>query len=587
MADIKISELQPTTDLEGLYTIGSDKNNLSKKVSLQFLREAADYAIEQGDYAKQEGSTIESRITDFKAETDAKLTELESKTDELNPLFAQYSKYICGIEVDFDFSSITLNQITLSVNGKYVVLSAVLPDSTTLTFQFASGSTDNEILSSSEQGNTVRIMVKYYGRLVDESGLNVPCNRTGVTRTNCNDGIVSSLKKDIDLLKPSVEELKSQVDGGIVQVVFDATGFYYKTQQQYDYVIDSPDFKRTTYFVKCEDVLDVHILQYTDMYYVLYDIDKNAIGAYDGTNLLTTQEFKSKVEEVNAVYARFSIRTTDDGYVSISANGIVADIKSLDKRVSLLEGTEPKWKGKIISCIGDSIVEGKATGGGWVKYLKELTGASYIQNAGISGSTVAGLTGKAQAVEWTDGYFPMWGRVESQNIDDWVWDKSNPTSKEGKESAYILPNSNLIIISGGVNDYGISIPLGEYGNFSSNGNFYGALNTLFEKLKATYPNAKIVYVTPMQCNQYIKPENPDSWYNSNAENYHHTKMYMYIEAIYKMCELHSIELLDMYGSSGMSPFNDRDCYLYADGLHPNDWGYKSMVKKISSFINSL
>ena len=79
MAEIKISELEPTTDLEGLYTIGSDKNNLSKKVSLQFLREAADYAIEQGDYAKQEGSTIESRITDFKAETDAKLTELESE----------------------------------------------------------------------------------------------------------------------------------------------------------------------------------------------------------------------------------------------------------------------------------------------------------------------------------------------------------------------------------------------------------------------------------------------------------------------------------------------------------------------------
>lgn len=87
MAEIKISELEPTTDLEGLYTIGSDKNNLSKKVSLQFLREAADYAIEQGDYAKQEGSTIESRITDFKAETDVKLTELESEVYPLEDRF--------------------------------------------------------------------------------------------------------------------------------------------------------------------------------------------------------------------------------------------------------------------------------------------------------------------------------------------------------------------------------------------------------------------------------------------------------------------------------------------------------------------
>lgn len=100
MAEIKISELEPTTDLEGLYTIGSDKNNLSKKVSLQFLREAADYAIEQGDYAKQEGSTIESRITDFKAETDAKLTELESETSTLTRKTSAISQDNAGSDIE-------------------------------------------------------------------------------------------------------------------------------------------------------------------------------------------------------------------------------------------------------------------------------------------------------------------------------------------------------------------------------------------------------------------------------------------------------------------------------------------------------
>ena len=62
MADIKISELEPTTDLEGLYTIGADKNNLSKKVSLQFLKDAANYANEQGDYAKQAGDTVNGNV---------------------------------------------------------------------------------------------------------------------------------------------------------------------------------------------------------------------------------------------------------------------------------------------------------------------------------------------------------------------------------------------------------------------------------------------------------------------------------------------------------------------------------------------
>jgi hypothetical protein len=65
--NIKISELEPTTDLEGLHTIGTDKNNLSKKVSLQFIKEAADYANAQGDYAKSVGDTVAGNVgtTDF------------------------------------------------------------------------------------------------------------------------------------------------------------------------------------------------------------------------------------------------------------------------------------------------------------------------------------------------------------------------------------------------------------------------------------------------------------------------------------------------------------------------------------------
>lgn len=127
MADVlgkKISELAETTDLAGLYTIGSDRNNQSKKVPLQFVKEAADYANAQGDYAKGVGDTIQGNTgvneypafssstqyaagsvvrynnklyrftalhpagawvgtdaieTSIKAETDVKLTELESE----------------------------------------------------------------------------------------------------------------------------------------------------------------------------------------------------------------------------------------------------------------------------------------------------------------------------------------------------------------------------------------------------------------------------------------------------------------------------------------------------------------------------
>ena len=62
MIDIKITDLESTTDLEGLYTIGTDKNNLSKKVSFDFLKDAAGYANRQGDYAKEVGDTIVGNV---------------------------------------------------------------------------------------------------------------------------------------------------------------------------------------------------------------------------------------------------------------------------------------------------------------------------------------------------------------------------------------------------------------------------------------------------------------------------------------------------------------------------------------------
>ena len=69
MADLgkKISELAETTDLTGLYTIGTDRNTASKKVSLQFLKEAANYANAQGDYAKGVGDTVAGNVgsTDY------------------------------------------------------------------------------------------------------------------------------------------------------------------------------------------------------------------------------------------------------------------------------------------------------------------------------------------------------------------------------------------------------------------------------------------------------------------------------------------------------------------------------------------
>ena len=87
MEDIKISELSETTELDGLYTIGTDKNNLSKKVSLQFLKDAANYANAQGDYAKETAEGINGNIgaNDFPVFS-------ESKSYKTNDIVRYYNR---------------------------------------------------------------------------------------------------------------------------------------------------------------------------------------------------------------------------------------------------------------------------------------------------------------------------------------------------------------------------------------------------------------------------------------------------------------------------------------------------------------
>ena len=190
MADVlgkKISELAETTDLAGLYTIGSDRNNQSKKVPLQFVKEAADYANAQGDYAKGVGDTIQGNTgvneypafssstqyaagsvvryndklyrftalhpagawvgtdaieTSIKAETDVKLTELESKN----------GRAVCGT--------------ALSEPNKVVYLPGYVPDDKTLLYvYFGGGNTaDNVTLNIN---NTGAKTLYYNGKLVN------------------------------------------------------------------------------------------------------------------------------------------------------------------------------------------------------------------------------------------------------------------------------------------------------------------------------------------------------------------------------------------------------------------------------------
>lgn len=67
MKKIKISELPSSTEMEGLYTIGTDANNQSVKVPMGFLKETTEYVTEKTAEAVATANQAKSAIDNLKA----------------------------------------------------------------------------------------------------------------------------------------------------------------------------------------------------------------------------------------------------------------------------------------------------------------------------------------------------------------------------------------------------------------------------------------------------------------------------------------------------------------------------------------
>ena len=193
-----------------------------------------------------------------------------------------------------------------------------------------------------------------------------------------------------------------------------------------------------------------------------------------------------------------------------------------------------------IACLGDSITEGMGVDNPyylWVNVLARDEIVSEVQNLGISGTTVA--------VPPTEGYGPWVYVNRYEEIDS---------------------DADLIIVFGGTNDYGHDVPLGTASDTDPE-TFYGALNTLVGGLKENYPDAALLFLTPLQRDdEYLGSP------TTTPYNYAGVKMTDYCQAIEDVCEKNGIEVLDLYNLEGMRLTDPTYWEYFGDGLHPNDAG---------------
>ncbi len=233
---------------------------------------------------------------------------------------------------------------------------------------------------------------------------------------------------------------------------------------------------------------------------------------------------------------------SEDGYWVV--NGEKTNFKAE------VEETENVWKGKKAVFVGDSITYGLTTygateGNRYWELLNNKFEFGEVVDMGVGGSAISSKNDKVSK------YVPLIDRY----LD--------------------IPNADLIQIFMGTNDYGFNTPLGTIDD-TTDVSFYGALNVIIPKLQAKYPNAKIVFVTPLH--RYGQ-HNLTYDYMKNTAGY---VLEDYVNAIKDVCERYSISVIDLFCNSGINPSLQSVRVTYMpDGLHPNNNGHKLIAEIMS------
>ncbi len=217
--------------------------------------------------------------------------------------------------------------------------------------------------------------------------------------------------------------------------------------------------------------------------------------------------------------------------------------------------------GKIVSFLGDSITQGTGVND-WdnCRYdnrLKRMLGLKRVNNYGIGGTRLAH---QRTPSDWPRCDLCFCGRAPD-----------------------IDPESDLIVVFGGVNDYMHGdAPFGEMTD-STPATFCGGVDYLMRFLKEAFPKATIAFLTPAHMGGDGAPSgNPVKHPDAKKP------LYDYCKVIMEKGEQYDIPVLSLYDELGIDPNDAEQSEKYTmDGLHFNDEGHKYLAECIGKFITEI
>ena len=213
--------------------------------------------------------------------------------------------------------------------------------------------------------------------------------------------------------------------------------------------------------------------------------------------------------------------------------------------------------GKKIGFLGDSITEGVGASSPQTCFVSVFAGAHpecRVFNYGIGGTRIAYV----------------------QNTPSPQYNDRNPF---GSRLKIMEEGLDVVFVFGGTNDYGHgNAPFGS-GEDETKDTFCGSLCCLGRELIEKYPDARIVFVTPMRRQGENEPrQRPDGMFT----------LYDHVKAIRAAAERFSFPVLDLWATLGIVPDIAAQRERFApDGLHPNDAGHRRIAAAVDAFLRRM
>ncbi len=212
-------------------------------------------------------------------------------------------------------------------------------------------------------------------------------------------------------------------------------------------------------------------------------------------------------------------------------------------------------KGKIISFLGDSITEGHSVADipncRYDHIIGKAVGAKKNYNYGIGGTRIAHQLHPSDKPRWD---LCFCGRAYNME-----------------------PASDVIVVFGGTNDYGTGdAPFGVLTDGCPN-TYCGGVDFLMRILKELYPNAQMVFLTPLRRQGDEMPATKQG-----------KPLLDYCRVIEQKGWEHEIPVLNLYAALNIDPNLEHDRTAYtSDGLHLNDEGHRLLASCVLEFLQEI